>query len=78
MSDRTQSVVEDLNSTNGVFIRGQRIKHHALADGDYEWSAFAAEQSAEKALRVDRGAEAAGSGPLKIAIRLDSQSSRSV
>jgi type II secretory pathway predicted ATPase ExeA len=34
VSDRTQSVVEDLNSTNGVFIRGQRVKHHALADGD--------------------------------------------
>ena len=34
VSDRTQSVVEDLNSTNGVFIRSQRVKHHALADGD--------------------------------------------
>jgi general secretion pathway protein A len=34
VSDRTQSVLEDLNSTNGVFIRSQRIKHHALADGD--------------------------------------------
>jgi len=34
ISDRTQSVVEDLNSTNGVFIRAGRIKHHALADGD--------------------------------------------
>jgi general secretion pathway protein A len=34
VSDSTQSVVEDLNSTNGVFIRSQRVKHHALADGD--------------------------------------------
>jgi len=34
VSDRTQSVVEDLNSTNGVFIRSERIKHHALTDGD--------------------------------------------
>ncbi|HZL92805.1 MAG TPA: AAA family ATPase [Vicinamibacterales bacterium] len=34
VSDGVQSVVEDLNSTNGVFIRGQRIKHHVLADGD--------------------------------------------
>jgi general secretion pathway protein A len=34
VSDRTQSVVEDLNSTNGVFIRGQRVQHHTLTDGD--------------------------------------------
>ena len=34
VSDGVQSVVEDLNSTNGVFVRGQRIKHHVLADGD--------------------------------------------
>src|SRR6185503_10746939 len=34
VSDRTQSVVEDLNSTNGVFVRSERVKHHALADGD--------------------------------------------
>jgi len=34
VSDGMQSVVEDLNSTNGVFVRGQRIKHHVLADGD--------------------------------------------
>jgi general secretion pathway protein A len=34
VSDRTQSVVEDLNSTNGVFLRSQRIKHQTLADGD--------------------------------------------
>jgi len=34
VSDRTQSVLEDLNSTNGVFIRSERIKHHPLADGD--------------------------------------------
>jgi general secretion pathway protein A len=34
VSDDTQSVLEDLNSTNGVFIRAQRIKHQVLADGD--------------------------------------------
>ena len=34
VSDHTHSVVEDLNSTNGVFIRSERIKHHALADGE--------------------------------------------
>jgi len=34
VSDSAQSVVEDLNSTNGVFIRSQRVKHHVLADGD--------------------------------------------
>jgi general secretion pathway protein A len=34
VSDLAHSVVEDLNSTNGVFIRSQRIKHHTLADGD--------------------------------------------
>jgi general secretion pathway protein A len=34
VSDQSRSVVEDLNSTNGVFIRSQRIKHHTLADGD--------------------------------------------
>ena len=34
VSDETQSVLEDLNSTNGVFIRAQRVKHQVLADGD--------------------------------------------
>jgi len=34
VSDQRQSVLEDLNSTNGVFIRSQRIKHQTLADGD--------------------------------------------
>jgi type II secretory pathway predicted ATPase ExeA len=34
VSDKSQSVVEDLNSTNGVFIRAQRVKQHVLADGD--------------------------------------------
>ena len=27
-------VVEDLNSTNGIFVRSQRVKHHELAEGD--------------------------------------------
>jgi len=34
VSDRERSVVEDLNSTNGVFIKSQRVKHHELRDGD--------------------------------------------
>ncbi|HUQ52433.1 MAG TPA: AAA family ATPase [Gammaproteobacteria bacterium] len=34
VSDETQSILEDLNSTNGVFIRAQRVKHQVLADGD--------------------------------------------
>jgi general secretion pathway protein A len=34
MSDAEQSVIEDLNSTNGVFIKGKRVKHHELKDGD--------------------------------------------
>jgi general secretion pathway protein A len=34
VSDRAQSVLEDLSSTNGVFIRSQRVKRQALLDGD--------------------------------------------
>jgi pSer/pThr/pTyr-binding forkhead associated (FHA) protein len=34
MSDAEQSAIEDLNSTNGVFIKGKRVKHHDLKDGD--------------------------------------------
>jgi general secretion pathway protein A len=34
VSDQTRSVLEDLNSTNGVFIRSQRVKHQELLDGD--------------------------------------------
>ena len=34
MSDRQQSVVEDLNSTNGVFIKSKRVKRQELVDGD--------------------------------------------
>jgi general secretion pathway protein A len=34
VSDQSNSVVEDLNSTNGVFIRARRVKHQTLADGD--------------------------------------------
>jgi len=28
------SVIEDLNSTNGVYVRGRRVRRHKLADGD--------------------------------------------
>ena len=34
MSDAEQSVLEDLNSTNGVYVKGKRVKHHELKDGD--------------------------------------------
>ena len=34
VSDQAHSFVEDLNSTNGVFIRSQRVKHQTLTDGD--------------------------------------------
>ena len=34
VSDRQQSVVEDLNSTNGVFIKSKRVKRQELVDGD--------------------------------------------
>jgi type II secretory pathway predicted ATPase ExeA len=34
VSDRTHSVLEDLNSTNGVFIKSKRVKRQDLADGD--------------------------------------------
>jgi len=34
VSDQTHSILEDLNSTNGVFIRSQRIKQQTLVDGD--------------------------------------------
>jgi general secretion pathway protein A len=34
VSDAEQSVLEDLNSTNGVFVKGKRVKQHALKDGD--------------------------------------------
>ena len=34
VSDQAHSVLEDLNSTNGVFIRSQRVKQQKLADGD--------------------------------------------
>jgi type II secretory pathway predicted ATPase ExeA len=34
VSDAEQSVVEDLNSTNGVFVKAKRVKHYELKDGD--------------------------------------------
>ena len=40
--------------------RDIRHAHHAVEDGDYEWSAFAAQQGAEKALKafiMTRGGE---------------------
>jgi len=34
VSDSEHSVVEDLNSTNGVYVKGKRVKRHELKDGD--------------------------------------------
>lgn len=34
ISDETGCVIEDLNSTNGIFFHDERIKRHKLADGD--------------------------------------------
>jgi type II secretory pathway predicted ATPase ExeA len=34
ISDAEQSVVEDLNSTNGVYFKSERVKRHELRDGD--------------------------------------------
>jgi type II secretory pathway predicted ATPase ExeA len=34
VSDAAQSVVEDLNSTNGVYVKATRVTHHELKDGD--------------------------------------------
>jgi general secretion pathway protein A len=34
ISGLDQSIVEDLNSTNGMFFHAQRIKQHVLRDGD--------------------------------------------
>ena len=34
ITSEAASVVEDLNSTNGMFVRNQRIKQHTLKEGD--------------------------------------------
>jgi pSer/pThr/pTyr-binding forkhead associated (FHA) protein len=34
VSDAEHSVIEDLNSTNGVYVKGKRLKRHELKDGD--------------------------------------------
>lgn len=34
VSDLQGSLLEDLNSTNGIFIDGKRVKHHRLNEGD--------------------------------------------
>ncbi|MGH8494668.1 MAG: AAA family ATPase [Gammaproteobacteria bacterium] len=34
ITDMQHSILEDLNSTNGVYVRQQRIKKHRLRDGD--------------------------------------------
>jgi pSer/pThr/pTyr-binding forkhead associated (FHA) protein len=34
VSDQTGSTIEDLNSTNGIFVNDKRVKKHRLRDGD--------------------------------------------
>jgi pSer/pThr/pTyr-binding forkhead associated (FHA) protein len=34
ITDMQHSILEDLNSTNGVFVRQQRVKKHRLRNGD--------------------------------------------
>ena len=34
VSDKSESTIEDLNSTNGIFINDKRVKKHRLRDGD--------------------------------------------
>jgi pSer/pThr/pTyr-binding forkhead associated (FHA) protein len=34
INDRHESVLEDLNSTNGVYIAERRVRRHVLEDGD--------------------------------------------
>lgn len=34
ITDENRSVIEDLNSTNGMFIGARRVKQHELVDGD--------------------------------------------
>ncbi len=34
VTDLQQSQLEDLNSTNGIYVNSQRIRNHQLADGD--------------------------------------------
>jgi hypothetical protein len=34
VTNHAGSVIEDLNSTNGIFVRGKRVRRHRLAEGD--------------------------------------------
>ncbi len=34
ISDKSESTIEDLNSTNGIFVNDKRVKKHRLRDGD--------------------------------------------
>ena len=50
--------------------RDVRHAHHAVEDGDYEWSAFAALQAAEKAVKaliMNRGGEPWGHSTTELA-----------
>jgi general secretion pathway protein A len=53
------SWIEDLNSTNGIFVRGKRVRRHRFADGDvvkiglHELSFYKAEQKATATAVMD-------------------------
>jgi pSer/pThr/pTyr-binding forkhead associated (FHA) protein len=54
------SIVEDLNSTNGVYMRGKRVRRQKLADGDilklgmHEIAYYRVEQAAHEDERAAR------------------------
>ena len=34
LAERTHTIIEDLNSTNGVIVNGRRVLRQSLKDGD--------------------------------------------
>jgi pSer/pThr/pTyr-binding forkhead associated (FHA) protein len=34
VSTASGTVIEDLNSTNGIYVRSRRVRRHTLSDGD--------------------------------------------
>jgi type II secretory pathway predicted ATPase ExeA len=59
------SWIEDLNSTNGIFVRGKRVRRHRLAEGDvvklglHELTYFRSDPKAAATVVLDQGQEEA-------------------